>query len=168
MGLSGLQIYKLLPKTNCKECGFPTCLAFAMKLAAKQVSLDKCPHVSEEAKAQMGSASQPPIRLVTIGTGETKLELGNETVLFRHEETFYHETGLAILLRENDPEAEKRLRRTGLAILPVGSLEQHGPHLPLDTDSWDAYHLSQEAVRLVKGEKPLILPLIPYYTPKPC
>ncbi len=60
------------------------------------------------------------------------------------------------------PEAEERLRRTGLAILPVGSLEQHGPHLPLDTDSWDAYHLSQEAVRLVKGEKPLILPPIPY------
>lgn len=109
MALTGLDIYKLLPKTNCGDCGFPTCLAFAMKLAAKQVLLDGCPHVTEEAKAEMGSASQPPIRLVTIGTGDTAIELGNETVLFRHEETFYHGTGLAIRLKENDPEAEQRL-----------------------------------------------------------
>ena len=109
MALTGLDIYKLLPRTNCGDCGSPTCLAFAMKLAAKQVSLDGCPHVSDEAKAELGSASQPPIRLVTIGTGDAKIKVGNETVLFRHEETFYHETGLAIRLRENDPEAEKRL-----------------------------------------------------------
>ena len=51
MALTGLAIYKQLPKTNCKDCGFPTCLAFAMKMAAKQVSLDKCPHVTDEAKA---------------------------------------------------------------------------------------------------------------------
>jgi acetyl-CoA decarbonylase/synthase, CODH/ACS complex subunit gamma len=109
MALTGLDIYKLLPKTNCGDCGSPTCLAFAMKLAAKQISLDGCPHVSDEAKAEMGSASQPPIRLVTIGSGDAAMELGNETVLFRHEETFYHGTGLAVRLRENDPEAEKRL-----------------------------------------------------------
>jgi len=60
------------------------------------------------------------------------------------------------------PEARERMGRKSLVILPVGSLEQHGPHLPLDTDSWDALHLAQEAVKLVKGEKPLILPLIPY------
>lgn len=109
MALTGLDIYKLLPRTNCGDCGSPTCLAFAMKLAAKQVSLDECPHVSEEAKAEMGSASQPPIRLVKIGTGDDTFELGNETVLFRHEETFFHETGLAIRLNENDPDAEQRL-----------------------------------------------------------
>lgn len=109
MALTGLDIYKLLPKTNCGDCGSPTCLAFAMKLASKQTSLDGCPHVSDEAKAELGSASQPPIRLVTIGTGDRKVELGNETVLFRHEETFYHQTALAIRLNEDDPEAESRL-----------------------------------------------------------
>ena len=93
MPLSGLQIYKLLPKTNCKECGFPTCLAFAMKLAAQQAELSACPYVSEDAKQQLASASQPPIRLVTVGVGNNKIEVGNETVLFRHEKTFFHPLG---------------------------------------------------------------------------
>lgn len=100
MALSGLEIYKLLPKTNCKECGFPTCLAFAMQIAAKKASLDKCPHVSEEAKGKLESASRPPINLVTIGAGEKKLEVGNETVMFRHEQTFYHPTGLGFLIED--------------------------------------------------------------------
>ena len=105
MALSGLQIYKHLPKTNCKDCGFPTCLAFAMQLAAKKVGLDKCPHVSDDAKKTLEGASQPPIKLVTIGSGEGKLELGNETVMFRHEERFYHPTGVAILVEDTLDEA---------------------------------------------------------------
>ena len=100
MALSGLDIYKLLPKTNCKECGFPTCLAFAMQIAAKKVELSKCPHVSEEAKGSLESASRPPIKLVTVGTGENKLEIGNETVMFRHEETFYHPSGIGFLVED--------------------------------------------------------------------
>ena len=60
MALSGLDIYKLLPKTNCKECGFPTCLAFAMQLAKKAVSIEKCPPVTAESKAALEQASQPP------------------------------------------------------------------------------------------------------------
>jgi acetyl-CoA decarbonylase/synthase complex subunit gamma len=100
MALSGLDIYKLLPKTNCKDCGFPTCLAFAMQIAAKKVALTKCPHVSEDAKQSLESASRPPIKLVTIGAGEGKLEVGNETVMFRHEETFYHPTGVAVLIED--------------------------------------------------------------------
>ena len=103
MGLSGLAIYKLLPKTNCKECGFPTCLAFAMKLAARQAELSACPYVSGAAKAELNAASAPPIRLVTIGTGERKIEVGNETVLFRHEKTFYHQPGFFYRLRDTDP-----------------------------------------------------------------
>lgn len=106
MALSGLEVYKLLPKTNCKECGFPTCLAFAMQIAAKKASLDKCPHVSEEAKAKLASASRPPINLVTIGSGESKLDVGNETVMFRHEETFHHPTGIGFLLEDTLPESE--------------------------------------------------------------
>ena len=81
MGLSGLAIYKLLPRTNCKECGFPTCLAFAMKLAARQVELSDCPYVSDEAKSTLDAASAPPIRLVTVGGDDRKVEAGNETVL---------------------------------------------------------------------------------------
>ena len=73
MALTGIQIYKFLPKTNCKECGFPTCLAFAMKLAAAGVELSACPHVSEEGKQALQAASKPPIRLVTVGDGDKKI-----------------------------------------------------------------------------------------------
>lgn len=101
MALTALDIFKNLPKTNCKDCGFPTCLAFAMQLAGKKVELDKCPHITEEGKAALESASTPPVKLITIGDGEKKVEVGNETVLFRHEETFYHETGIAILVSDS-------------------------------------------------------------------
>jgi acetyl-CoA decarbonylase/synthase complex subunit gamma len=110
MPLTGLDIYKLLPKTNCGKCQVPTCLAFAMALAAKKISLDKCPYVSAEAKAALESASAPPIQLVTIGAGEYKIEIGNETVLFRHEQTFYHPPGLAVEIADSlsVPEIEKK------------------------------------------------------------
>ena len=106
MGLSGLDIYKLLPKTNCKECGQPTCLAFAMKLAQKQAELSACPYVSEQSKAALAAASAPPIRLATVGTGEKKVEVGNETVLFRHEKTFFHAPGLFVRIKDTVPQAE--------------------------------------------------------------
>jgi acetyl-CoA decarbonylase/synthase complex subunit gamma len=106
MALSGLEIYKLLPKTNCKECGFPTCLAFAMQIAAKKASLDKCPYVAADAKEKLESASRPPINLVAIGSGENKIEVGNETVMFRHEETFYHPTGIGFLVEDTSSEDE--------------------------------------------------------------
>ncbi|MFB0564411.1 MAG: acetyl-CoA decarbonylase/synthase complex subunit gamma [Candidatus Aminicenantaceae bacterium] len=97
MALSGLDIFKLLPKTNCGDCGVPTCMAFALKLAQKKAELSECPHASEKAKATLGAASEPPIRLVKIG-GPPSLEIGNETVMFRHEKTFFHPTGIAIQL----------------------------------------------------------------------
>jgi len=96
MALKALDILKLLPqKTGCRECGQSTCLAFAMKVAQKQASIDECTYVSDEAKAALEGASAPPIKLVTIGEGENKLQIGNETVMFRHEETFYHPPGIA-------------------------------------------------------------------------
>ena len=98
MGLTGLQIYKLLPQTNCKECGYLTCLAFAMKLAVQKEELDKCPYASEEAKAALGAASAPPIKLVKIGTGEEQIALGEETVLFRHDKTFFHHPAIGEIL----------------------------------------------------------------------
>lgn len=101
MALTGLQIFKLLPNTNCRECGVPTCLAFAMKLAAGKESLDKCPYASAEAKAALGAASAPPIRGVTIGRGERSVTVGEETVFFRHEKTFVRRPGLFQLLDPN-------------------------------------------------------------------
>ncbi len=101
MALSGLDIFKLLPKTNCGDCGVPTCMAFAMKLAQKKAELTDCPHASDEAKDTLGAASEPPMRLVKIG-GANPLKVGEETVMFRHEKTFFHQTGIAIELRTSD------------------------------------------------------------------
>jgi acetyl-CoA decarbonylase/synthase, CODH/ACS complex subunit gamma len=103
MALSGIQIYKMLPQTNCKECGFPTCLAFAMKLAAKQVELSACPYVTEESKAQLAESAAPPIRLVTLKSNGYEVKAGNEVVLFRHEKTFYNKPGLFIRVRDDEP-----------------------------------------------------------------
>lgn len=106
MALSGIQIYKLLPQTNCKECGFPTCLAFAMKLAAKQVELSACPYVTEESKSQLAESSAPPIRLITLKSNGYEVKAGNEVVLFRHEKTFYNKPGLFIKIKDDKPETE--------------------------------------------------------------
>ena len=101
MALTGLQIQKLLPKTNCKECGSNTCLAFAMKLAAKKAELAECPYASEEAKRVLGAANEPPVRGIALGP-DRALKLGEETVLYRHEKTFFHQTALAININDND------------------------------------------------------------------
>ncbi len=113
MALTGIQIYKLLPKTNCGECGVPTCLAFAMSLAASKAELAACPYVSEESKAELADAAAPPIRPVEIGIGERKLKIGGETVLFRHEKTFVNPPGIAVLITDemSDEEASGRLER---------------------------------------------------------
>jgi acetyl-CoA decarbonylase/synthase complex subunit gamma len=98
MGLTGIQIFKLLPKTNCTECGVPTCLAFAMNLAASKAELDACPYVSDEAREQLAEASAPPIRPVAMGAGARAFKVGGETVLFRHEKTFCNPTALAAVI----------------------------------------------------------------------
>ena len=98
MALSGIQIFKLLPKTNCKECGVPTCLAFAMNLASGKAELDACPYASDEARALLAEAAAPPIREFEIGYGDYKAKVGGELVLFRHEKTFYNPTVLAALI----------------------------------------------------------------------
>ncbi len=128
MALTGIQIFKLLPKTNCKECGVPTCLAFAMNLASGKAELDSCPYVSDEAREQLAEASAPPIRPVVIGKGVRKLTVGGETVQYRHEKTFYNPTGLAACVGSDIPPAdlEKKLavwnafqfERVGLNLRP--------------------------------------------------
>lgn len=112
MALSGLDIYKHLPKTNCKECGLATCLAFAMKVASGQAALEECPQLSEEGKSALGEASAPPQQLVKIGAGDKTIELGQETVLFRHEERFHHPTALAVRVSDelDDAAVEERCK----------------------------------------------------------
>ena len=128
MAMTGIQIFKLLPKTNCKDCGFPTCLAFAMALASGKAELDACPHVSDDAKAQLAESSAPPIRAVTIGTGDNALKVGGELVLYRHEKTFYNPTGLGVLVTDamSDDEVSQKVEtadkmeyeRVGLMLRP--------------------------------------------------
>lgn len=113
MALTGIEIFKLLPKTNCGECGVPTCLAFAMSLAAGKAELSACPYISDEAREKLDEASAPPIRPVTIGVGERALKVGGETVMFRHEKRFENPPGLAILISDTmaDGEVDGRLER---------------------------------------------------------
>jgi acetyl-CoA decarbonylase/synthase complex subunit gamma len=110
MPLTGIEIFKLLPKTNCGKCGVPTCLAFAMQLAAGKAELAACPTVSDDARAKLSEASAPPIRPVIIGIGPRAVKVGGELVLFRHEKRFENPPGLAILISDNLPEAEINTR----------------------------------------------------------
>jgi acetyl-CoA decarbonylase/synthase complex subunit gamma len=100
MALSGLEIFKLLPKTNCKKCGMPTCLAFAMALAQKRAKLDDCPDVSEDAKQKLAAAAAPPMRLIKFGSGDNQVQIGQETVMFRHEEKFHNQTVLGVTVSD--------------------------------------------------------------------
>jgi len=95
MALKGLDIFKLTPKTNCKDCGNATCMAFSMKVAQGAVEISKCPHLSDEALAKLGDATAPPMRKISLGKND-KFILGNETVLFRHEKTFVSKNLFAV------------------------------------------------------------------------
>jgi len=153
MALTGLDIYKLMPKTNCGECKSPTCLAFAMRVAQKQATIDDCPYVTEEAKTTLGAASAPPIQLVTIGAGDAKIAIGNETVLFRHEETFQHPAGVAVTVSDNLSEADVAARADKIVHLVF---ERVGTRIAVDmvcvnNDSGDAAKFA--AVTKVVAEK---------------
>jgi acetyl-CoA decarbonylase/synthase, CODH/ACS complex subunit gamma len=106
MALKALDVYKLLPKKNCKECGDPTCLTFAMKLASGKADVDLCPYLDDEAKSVLGATTRPPIRLVKVGVGERSFAVGEEFVLYRHDKTFYHPPGILFKVSDTwEPEA---------------------------------------------------------------
>ena len=159
MALTGLEIYKLLPKTNCKECGFPTCLAFAMKLAQKGTELDNCPYVSDEARTALDAASAPPIKLVTVGAGERCFEIGNEIVLYRHEKTFYHQPGLVVRVSSDDAQLAEVAGRTGdYAVERVGmNLQLDGLAVQDAGGGADAYAAAVAAARAAAPGLPLVL-----------
>lgn len=112
MALSGLDIYKLLPKTNCRECGLATCLAFAMQLAKKTLPIEKCPFVAPESKSILEAQALPAIKLITLGNNASKFDVGNETVLFRHEEKFRNPPGVGFIIDDNltDQQIKERLK----------------------------------------------------------
>jgi len=104
MALKGLDIFKLSPKKNCKECGSPTCMAFCMKVAQGAVSIDKCPYFSEDAKASLNEATAPAMKTITVG----EHKLGGETVLFRHEKTLVNKNLYAVCIC-SECDADKKL-----------------------------------------------------------
>ena len=140
MALTGVEIFKMLPKTNCKKCGFPTCLAFAMKLAQRQAALEACPDVSEEAKQKLGEASAPPVRPMTFGAGEKAVKMGEETVLFRHDKRFVNPCAFALEIKDtlSDDEINKKVQE-----VLSSEIERVGQRLKIDAlalvnDSKDA------------------------------
>lgn len=160
MALTGLEIYKLLPQTNCKDCDYPTCLAFAMKLAAKQIELSACPHVSEEATEKLQAASAPPIRLIELSGKDGTVKVGNETVMFRHEKTFYNKPGIFLRLRDT---AEVERLAEMVKMVDEFSVDYVGIDLHIDgfaveAASGDAQTF-QGAIDVVadNSQKPLIL-----------
>ncbi|MCP4419829.1 MAG: acetyl-CoA decarbonylase/synthase complex subunit gamma [Chloroflexi bacterium] len=160
MALSGIQIYKLLPKTNCKDCGFPTCLAFSMKLAAKQIELAACPHVSEEAAGQLAESSAPPVRLVTLKSNGYSVQAGNEVVLFRHEKKFFHMPGLFVRVRDDETAVQIKVK---LEPAEAYSVDYVGLDLSLDgfavesvTGDVGAFETAVKTVDAI-SHRPLIL-----------
>ena len=158
--VTGIDIYKLLPRTNCGDCNFPTCMAFAMQVAAKKAALNQCPHVSSEAQSTLGDAQSPPMRTVKIGSGDRELAIGGETVLFRHEEKFHHPTGVAVRVPAAlaDAEIEARLDAVSkLHFLRVG--EEIGVDLiAVDGDRTDPDRFRTVVERVSSGtDLPLVL-----------
>lgn len=160
MALTGLAIYKNLPKTNCKECGLPTCLAFAMKVASGQAGLDECPHLDDSARGALDEASAPPQKLLKIGDAEAAISIGQETVLYRHEEKFHHPCGIAVRVEDtlDDAALDERLEAIGKL-----SFERMGMTLAVDMVAVD--NVSGDKGRFVacakraaeKLAKPLVL-----------
>jgi acetyl-CoA decarbonylase/synthase complex subunit gamma len=153
MALTGIQIFKLLPKTNCGDCGVPTCLAFAMNLAAGKAELTACPHVSEEAKEQLAEASAPPIRPVTIGVGDKAAKTGGETVMFRHEKRFENAPPIAGLISDTmaDAEIDSRLERYAQLEFERVGLNLRSELIAVKSDSEDASKFA-EVVGKVTGK----------------
>jgi len=160
VALTGIEIFKLLPKTNCGACGVPTCLAFAMALAAGKTELAKCPYVSDEARAKLLEASAPPIVPVTIGAGESALKIGGETVMFRHEKRFENPPGLAIIISDKmtDDEAEARLKKVEYLIYERVGVTLRANLVALKAETGDAQKFAALAAKVkAAGDVNIIL-----------
>ncbi|MDR1028681.1 MAG: acetyl-CoA decarbonylase/synthase complex subunit gamma [Clostridiales Family XIII bacterium] len=176
MALKGLDIFKLTPKTNCKDCGQPTCMAFGMKVAQGATTLDKCPHLSEEALAVLGEATAPPMKSVRVGAGAEEYTLGGETVLFRHDKTFVSKSLFAVSVPSDGADDaiaklkavdyERISERMYVELAHVAYTGDRAAFLEtvkktldagrtpiLDAEDADA---AKEALELAKGRKPIL------------
>jgi acetyl-CoA decarbonylase/synthase complex subunit gamma len=178
MGLTGIQILGKLPKKNCKECGFPTCMAFAMKVAAGQAEITACPYVDPKVVEEIAEATAPPIRTVKLGGGEAIYSLGGETVLFRHERRFENPPliGTIISSSMSGDEVDKRINlykklswdRVGILLRP-DVVYVEGANAPLvkrirEELPWCALVLAgdkgnlEECLKVCGDFKPLLYP----------
>ncbi|RLC94344.1 MAG: acetyl-CoA decarbonylase/synthase complex subunit gamma [Chloroflexi bacterium] len=142
MAVKGTDIVKKLPesgKKNCKECGFPTCFAFAMKLASGGATLDKCPYLAPNVKEELEDALAPAIKLVTIGPDGNALQVGNEEVIYRHEKTYFHPTGVALLIsdKEDDAKVDQKIAKIKDLQFDVVGLTLKADLLALQYESGD-------------------------------
>jgi acetyl-CoA decarbonylase/synthase, CODH/ACS complex subunit gamma len=162
MAMTGLQIFKLLPKTNCGECGVPTCLAFAMKLAAKVADPTTCPYITEESLAILGVSQAPPVRKISFGLQSGSVELGAETVMYRHEKTFVNRPLLCFELSDslNDDDFSERLARCrALRFDRVGEvLSPDGFALTYDSQAPDNF---LKKFRLMDRDRIVVIPELP-------
>ena len=117
MALKALDIFKLTPKKNCKECGFPTCMAFSMKVASGAVEVSACPKMAPEALAKLAAATAPPMKTLKVGAGENEYELGGETVLFRHEKTLVNRNRFAVKFCDCMDEAAVDAKIEGMKVV---------------------------------------------------
>jgi acetyl-CoA decarbonylase/synthase complex subunit gamma len=161
MALKALDIYKLLPKKNCKECGDPTCLTFAMKLAQGKAEPDLCPYISEEAKSILGASTRPPVQKVTVGMGTLSVTVGEEFVFYRHEKTFYHQP--AIMYAVSDTETNDRIREVvqqtrNCRLTRIGiDLFLNGVAVIAESGSMKRFAAAVTAAASGKGDLPLVL-----------
>ncbi|HVP79979.1 MAG TPA: acetyl-CoA decarbonylase/synthase complex subunit gamma [Thermodesulfobacteriota bacterium] len=140
MPISGSEIVKLLPgKKPCKDCGFPTCFAFAMKLATGGATVEKCLYLTPEVKAKLEDLLAPAIKLVTIGAGDNKVQVGNEEVIYRHEKTYVHPPGIAVLIsdKESDAKVDEKIKKLKELQFPWVGLTLKAELLALRFESGD-------------------------------
>jgi acetyl-CoA decarbonylase/synthase, CODH/ACS complex subunit gamma len=145
MPIAGSEIVKMLPgRKPCKDCGFPTCFAFAMKLASGGATVDKCPYLSQEVKEKLLDALAPPIKLVTIGSGDRSVKVGNEEVVYRHEKTFVHSPAVTLLIsdKEDEATADKKIRKVKELQFPWVGVNLKADLLALRCESGDKARFS--------------------------
>ena len=112
--LSPIEIYKHLPRTNCKECGETNCMAFAAKLVNREATLQECKPLLDpkqiETFNRLWALLKPPVKAVEVGVGDYRKKLGGEYVLYRHEFTYFNLPALAIDVTDEMPDGELEAR----------------------------------------------------------
>lgn len=154
MALKGLDYFKFTPKTNCKSCGKPTCMAFCMDVASGKIEIGKCPHIKPEDLAKLSEASAPPMKTIKFGAGENEHSTGGETVLFRHEKTFVSKNLYAVSVTPDDIDA-KIAESAKIDYIRIG--ERMYVEIVFISDTGDAGKFAAAAKKAVAAKRAVIL-----------